>query len=168
MVWTGHWNIYRAKESLHVTGKEWQCTVWSKFWTIRRNIKGTCTGGSKILIWFQRQQQWSLKSLPEFHHADKQTSPILFAADNYIWWCFASTRKVDQGVPHFVQNSALYMRYCTLLPSPVQVPVLSSLNLMCLNITVRPSHPPTRESIFDPLLDHLAGWNLVWKLNSTK
>ena len=33
---------------------------------------------------------------------------------------------------------------------------------------VRPSHPlshpPTRESIFEPLLDYLWSWNLVWRL----
>ena len=43
-----------------------------------------------------------------------------------------------------------------------------------LIITVTPPHPthppthPTRTSIFEPLLDHLGGWNLVWKLYSTK
>ena len=55
-----------------------------------------------------------------------------------------------------------------ILPSSVQVPVQSSLTEVCLNITVRPTHTPTRESIFKPLLDYLGRWNLVLKLYSTK
>ena len=30
------------------------------------------------------------------------------------------------------------------------------------------THPPTWASIFEPLLDYLGSWNLVWKLYSTK
>ena len=39
------------------------------------------------------------------------------------------------------------------------------LRLAILPLSV---HPPTRTSIFEPLLDYLGSWNLVWKLYSTK
>ena len=55
-----------------------------------------------------------------------------------------------------------------LLPSsvPVQYQLSPIWTETCIIITVRPT--PPRASIFEPLLDYIGSWNLVWKLYSTQ
>ena len=58
--------------------------------------------------------------------------------------------------------------FAKLSSSPV--PVKSNLNWdLHYNHceTTHPTHPP-RASIFEPLLDYIGSWNLVWKLYSTQ
>ena len=47
-------------------------------------------------------------------------------------------------------------------------PIISVNQTNPTNPPTPPTHPPTRASIFEPLLDYLGSWNLAQKLYTTK
>ena len=73
-------------------------------------------------------------------------------------------------MPYIMQTHTIYCQAQFRLASsvPVQLGTEISLNI---SVTPTPPHPPThptRASIFEPFLDYLGSWNLVWKLYWTK
>ena len=123
-----------------------------------------------LFFWWQLSQWYRCQSISQAH---RQPQVQLSWVEIVLFPNSTATHSPIHPPPPNYPPSQSFTQLIAKLSSVKFTTSQIELRLALLSLYSHPAHPtlpthPTRASIFEPLLDHLRCWNLVWRLYLTK